>query len=155
MRQTPSTSDPERTLAVQIDPELTRLWQDYLKGRSPQLERTSETERRAQRWETLSKAQMPTLSEREEELGDLTLGQPLGQGGMGVVYLAWQQSIGREVAVKMLREETRDAATSQKLLDEARITASLAHPNVIPVHALGVSPSGDPLYVMKRVEGVS
>lgn len=78
----------------------------------------------------------------------------LGEGGMGVVHLAQQYPLHREVAVKTVRRGS-DARTIQALLHEAMITGYLEHPNVIPIHNVGRDESGEPLIVMKRVEGVT
>lgn len=81
--------------------------------------------------------------------------ETLGQGGMGVVRLATQLEIGREVAVKSLREDRRDAESTLALLREAWIAGSLEHPNVVPVYSLGLDKDGNPIIVLKRIEGVS
>lgn len=142
--------------ATDINPELTQIWEIYAKKHADDGEdRSSDANVRKHRWEKLSKTQLPTLGEDTKQLGDLHLQVPLGAGGMGVVYLAHQTSMNREVAVKVLRDDKKTPEQSQKLLEEARITASLAHPNIIPIHSLGVNAGGDPLYVMKRVEGMS
>jgi serine/threonine-protein kinase len=90
-----------------------------------------------------------------DEAPELRLGETLGEGGMGVVKVATQLSLGREVAVKLVRggeEPTRELAV-RSLLREARVTGALEHPNVIPVHALGCDSTGVPMLVMKRVHG--
>ncbi len=86
---------------------------------------------------------------------DLEVLRTLGEGGMGRVELARQRSLGREVALKTLKpgKETQRAVAS--LLHEARCTGSLEHPNIIPIHALGLDDEGRPALVMKRVEGVN
>lgn len=99
-----------------------------------------------------------TPSERAPASGaatraDLCLMSTLGEGGMGRVYLARQRSLGRDVAIKALKEHAKDTAASA-LLHEARLTGSLEHPGVIPVHALGLDDAGRPVLVMKRVDGV-
>ncbi|MDP3274884.1 MAG: serine/threonine-protein kinase [Deltaproteobacteria bacterium] len=86
---------------------------------------------------------------------DLIVQRVLGEGGMGRVLLATQQSLGREVALKVLKPEVSSASTVQALLSEARIAGSLEHPNIVPIHALGLDTQGRPLLVMKRIEGVS
>ena len=83
---------------------------------------------------------------------DLTVTATLGEGGMGRVHLARQQSLDRDVAVKTLKAEA-DLAAGIALAREARITGHLSHPGVIPVHAFGADDDGRPLLVMKRVEG--
>jgi hypothetical protein len=84
---------------------------------------------------------------------DLELRALLGEGGMGRVHVAFQRSLGREVAVKMLRAGAHETAASA-LLREAVVTGTLEHPGVVPVHALGVNEGGEPVLVMKRIEGV-
>ena len=90
----------------------------------------------------------PGLLSSEAEWGVPSL---LGRGGMGEVYSAEQRSIGRAIAMKMATSE----AGGDALLREARITGRLEHPNIVPVHVLGVDERGVPVMVMKRIEGVS
>jgi serine/threonine-protein kinase len=76
----------------------------------------------------------------------------LGEGGMGIVHLARQVALDRDVAVKTPRSgRGRDAAA--ELLREAWVTGALEHPNIVPVYTLGVDDSGAPQIVMKRIEG--
>jgi len=77
----------------------------------------------------------------------------VGKGGMGEVWRAVQRSLGREVALKRLT--TDDASAATQFLSEARVTARLAHSNIIPVHALGRSGDGRPMLAMKLVKGTS
>ena len=70
----------------------------------------------------------------------LRLGRTLGEGGMGLVRLAEQRVLHREVAVKTLKEH-HDLSV-RKLLQEAWITGSLEHPNVVPIHDLGIDEDG-------------
>lgn len=83
----------------------------------------------------------------------LVLGDVLGQGGMGVVHVAEQRSLRREVAVKRLAAGADESALAS-LLKEAWIGGLLAHPNVAPVHAL-TELDGAPAVVMKRIRGSS
>jgi eukaryotic-like serine/threonine-protein kinase len=87
--------------------------------------------------------------------GDLSVLSTIGQGGMGVVFLATQRSVGREVAVKAVREDRRGDHARQGLLCEGWIAGRLEHPNIVPIHALGVDEDGFPMLVMKRIEGVT
>ncbi len=84
---------------------------------------------------------------------ELSLLELLGEGGMGKVYLAMQRSLGRKVAVKTVKDALSERAVAA-LCDEAVVTGRLAHPNIIPVHALAQDDEGRPLLIMKRVEGV-
>lgn len=81
-------------------------------------------------------------------------GAIIGEGGMGVVREGIQTALGRTVAIKTLKPGRRDAIAARDLLREAWITGSLEHPNVVPVHQLGVDADGAPMLVLKRVEGV-
>ena len=84
---------------------------------------------------------------------ELEVRSVLGEGGMGRVFLAWQRSLDREVAIKTLREHA-SPADHDALLSEGAVTGYLEHPAIIPVHALGVHDDGRPVLVMKRVDGV-
>ncbi|MFO0905424.1 MAG: protein kinase [Pirellulales bacterium] len=78
----------------------------------------------------------------------------IGRGGVGVVYLARQSSIDRDVAIKMLRRDrTDDPANRDKFLAEAVVTGDLDHPNIVPIYDLGTDPNGALFYSMKRVQG--
>jgi len=87
--------------------------------------------------------------------GDLTLREVIGEGGMGVVHVAHQSSLLRDVAVKRLRPLGASPARLASFVREARITGALEHPNIVPIHALFADDSGTPLIVMKRVRGRS
>lgn len=78
----------------------------------------------------------------------------LGQGGMGVVKLARQVALDRQVAVKTLRE-ARAAGDVEALLSEAWLAGSLEHPGILPIYALALDADGLPVVVMKRIEGVT
>jgi serine/threonine-protein kinase len=89
---------------------------------------------------------------------DFVVGRLLGEGGMGIVQLARQRSLQRDVALKRLREDEPGGASAghvEALLREATYTGYLEHPNIVPVHALGRDERGRPLLVMKRIEGTT
>jgi serine/threonine-protein kinase len=77
----------------------------------------------------------------------------IGAGGMGEVERAEDRDIGREVAIKRLLPEAANAAGLARFVDEVRIVGSLEHPNVVPVHDVGVDADGRYFFVMKYVEG--
>jgi len=77
----------------------------------------------------------------------------LGSGGMGVVHQATQHSLDRKVAYKRLHANAADEH-ARLLLQEALITGALDHPNIVPVHAVGLDTDGRPAFVMKEVDGV-
>ncbi len=70
----------------------------------------------------------------------------LGRGGMGVVYLARDTTLDREVALKIVDRPSGAG-------NEARIIARLEHPGIVPVHDFGELPDGRLFYAMKRVRG--
>jgi eukaryotic-like serine/threonine-protein kinase len=84
----------------------------------------------------------------------LALERTLGEGGMGVVRLATQQTLGRKVAVKGLKPGHRDDRIIMHLLREAWVTGGLEHPNVVPVYDIEIDGDGIPVIVLKRIEGV-
>jgi len=85
----------------------------------------------------------------------------LGAGGMGVVELAFDTVLGREVALKRCRSRRLDetvasyAVRLRTFRREAAITAQLEHPGIVPVHDVGVAALGEPAFVMKRLDGES
>jgi eukaryotic-like serine/threonine-protein kinase len=81
--------------------------------------------------------------------------QKVGEGGMGVVYKGYQESLGRYVAVKVLRRElAQDEQFIIRFRQEARAVAKLSHPNVLHVYDAGVV-DGVHYIVMDYVEGGS
>mgnify|MGYP002629194182 CR=1 FL=1 len=78
----------------------------------------------------------------------------LGEGGMGLVFMARQRSIDREVALKMLKPKTaKDPEQRAKFLTEAVVTGDLDHPNIVPIYDVGASADDALFYAMKKVEG--
>jgi eukaryotic-like serine/threonine-protein kinase len=76
------------------------------------------------------------------------------RGGLGEVYVAQDDELHREVALKQIRNRHADDPQSQaRFLVEAEITGKLEHPGVIPVYGLGHDPSGRPFYAMRLVRG--
>src|SRR5262249_48717064 len=84
------------------------------------------------------------------KIGRCEILRPLGEGGMGVVYLAHDPGLDRPVALKLLRPELR--AVQVRLLREGQAVARLAHPSIVRVFDIGAE--GDDLFVaMEYVEG--
>ena len=90
-----------------------------------------------------------------KRIGDFAIREPIGIGGMSHVYRAVQEPLGRDVALKLLRD---DLVTSERarlrFMREASITASLDHPNIVPVYAAGES-QGTIYLAMKLLRGRS
>jgi serine/threonine-protein kinase len=78
----------------------------------------------------------------------------IGRGGMGAVYRAVNERIGRAVALKVLYEgHERGSESEQRFLREARIAGSLGHPNIVEIFDLGHLENGTPYQVMELLEG--
>jgi tetratricopeptide (TPR) repeat protein len=78
----------------------------------------------------------------------------LGRGGMGEVVRGHDLHMGRDLAVKVLREEHKgEPRLVQRFLAEGRIHGRLQHPGIVPVHELGELPDRRPYFTMKLVEG--
>lgn len=86
---------------------------------------------------------------------EYALGPTIGEGGMGIVRLAAQAGLRRDVAIKTLRDENHSETDRLGLLHEALVTGGLEHPNIVPIYALSQTADGAPAIVMKRIEGVS
>jgi len=100
-------------------------------------------------------AQLPELEvgrDAQDPRGELFRIGSLGAGGMGVVELAGQRALDREVAIKHPYGHASQSEIAT-LLHEARIAGRLEHPNIVPVHAIGRDPKLGPVVVMKRVRG--
>lgn len=86
--------------------------------------------------------------------GRYALGQELGRGGGGVVYLGADRSLRRSVALKVLSPElVTDPTRVQAFVEEAIITGGLEHPNIVPAYDLGCSSALGIYYTMKRLTG--
>jgi serine/threonine-protein kinase len=85
--------------------------------------------------------------------GRYQLKQKIGEGGMGTVFIAHDSELQREVAVKMLAPNLiNDAEVVERFEREARLTAGLDHPNIIPVYDVGRH-EARPFIVMKLLQG--
>jgi serine/threonine protein kinase len=88
--------------------------------------------------------------------GNFELKKIIGQGGAGRVFLAFDRSIGREVALKEVLPAKLDKSRDyhlKRFIREAKISGRLQHPGVVPVYELTKKPDGTYFYVMKYVEG--
>ncbi|MCK6445712.1 MAG: serine/threonine-protein kinase [Planctomycetes bacterium] len=90
-----------------------------------------------------------------ERLGEFRLLERLGGGGMGVVYRAVQESLGRVVALKLIRpEQLYFPKARERFHREAEAAARLQHPGIVPVHTVGET-QGIPYIVMEFVPGAT
>ena len=88
-----------------------------------------------------------------QQLGDFRIIREIGHGGMGVVYEAEQESLGRQVALKVLSPTTLDSPKSiRRFRREAETVARLHHTNIVPVFGVG-DEKGLHYYVMQLIDG--
>ena len=93
------------------------------------------------------------MFERGTALGHYEVLSPLGKGGMGEVYRAKDQKLGREVAIKVLPDAFgQDPVRVARFKHEARAAAALNHPNICAIHEVG-DHEGQPFIVMELLKG--
>jgi tetratricopeptide (TPR) repeat protein/predicted Ser/Thr protein kinase len=115
--------------------------------------RPDDEDRRAKE---LVKARLFRSKARPVKIGRFTILDRLGEGGMGVVYTAYDDQLDRKIAVKVLRGEAtrQDSMGRTRLLREAQAMARLSHPNIVTVHEVG--DHEDQIYIaMEFVRGQS
>src|SRR6185369_3366645 len=78
----------------------------------------------------------------------------LGEGGMGVVYLAKRPDLGSQVAIKVLRDAWLSPARRERFAGEQRTLAQLKHPSIAQLYDADTLEDGTPWFVMEHVEGV-
>lgn len=104
----------------------------------------------------------PSLADDDREFGEAVVGpryrilRPFAVGGLGAIYVAYDEALRREVALKELKSTNADHASFRaQFLKEARITALLDHPGIVPIYSLGTYSDDRPFYAMKLVKGKS
>ncbi len=99
----------------------------------------------------------PKSSETSKLSGQTTRYQLIGElarGGMGAIFQGRDLDLGRDLAVKVIREEHRDDPEMvRRFVEEAQIGGQLQHPGIVPVHELGRLPDGRLFIAMKLVRG--
>lgn len=87
------------------------------------------------------------------QFGPYRIERTLGEGGMGVVYLAAREDLGNRVAIKILRDAWLSPARRERFASEQRTLAQLNHSSIARLYDADTSPDGTPFFVMEYVEG--
>jgi len=128
--------------AIDVDPTLLPLRDDT----RPELaQRIKEAV-----WQRLVPSATPIM-EHAGRIGRFVVLEPIGRGGMGVVYAVYDEQLDRRVALKLLGHESAPGLRA-RLQREARALARLSHPNVVPVFEVGEH-EGQLFIVMEYVQG--
>src|SRR5438128_8357987 len=90
----------------------------------------------------------------DQTFGPYRLKEALGQGGMGVVYLAEREDLGSVAAIKILRDAWLSPDRQERFASEQRTLAQLNHPAIARLYDADTLPDGTPWFVMEYVEGV-
>ncbi|MBZ5599014.1 MAG: serine/threonine-protein kinase [Acidobacteriia bacterium] len=89
-----------------------------------------------------------------KEIGPYRIKEVLGEGGMGVVYLAERDDLGNRVAIKILRDAWLSPARRERFASEQRTLAQLNHPGIARLYDADTLADGTPWFAMEYVEGV-
>lgn len=99
---------------------------------------------------------LPQLSFEEDGVPnpDFSHLQKIAEGGIGELFTAYQTALSREVVVKRLKPSRIKPKYVRMLIQEAQVSGTLEHPNIVPIHLLGRDRQDQLVLVMKRVNGV-
>ena len=100
----------------------------------------------------VAQAELQPTRPMPSQLGDFRIVGELGRGGMGVVYEAIQESLGRKVALKVVHQVQLDGRRLERFHREAQAIARLHHTNIVPIFAVGEH-DGLPYYAMQYIRG--
>lgn len=91
-----------------------------------------------------------------DSVGRFRILRPHARGGIGEVFLAFDQELNREVALKEIQSRhLRDESCRERFIREAEVTGGLEHPGIVPVYSLGHHGDGRPYYAMRFIRGDS
>lgn len=99
--------------------------------------------------------QIKRQSTSDIDFDDFEVIGELGRGGMGIVYVARQKSLNREIALKVISTKQNQGEMQKRFISEAIVTADLDHPNIVPIHTLSEDKRGQISIAMKKVNGMS
>src|SRR5450830_1336824 len=95
-----------------------------------------------------------SFSNTPPEFDHYTISRVLGEGGMGLVYLANDRRTGLPVAIKVMSGRASEPDLEARILEENRILSALAHPNIVRCYEITQSRDGIPSIVVEYVDGV-
>ena len=145
---------PSRDELLALHPDLAKDLADYFADEE-QFHRLTEPMRKRHGAPTADPAGADAHDPFDAEFGDYELLEPIGRGGMGVVFKARQPSLGRMVAVKMVRAGRLATAEDVKRFhNEVEAVADLDHPRIVPIYEVGKHEGRD-YFAMKLIEGPS
>jgi len=104
---------------------------------------------------TISRRRLSAAELKLKQLGQYTLEEKIGEGGMGVVYRARHALMRRDTAVKLLLPDRAEPEAIQRFEREVCLTCQLTHPNTIQVYDYGHTPDGIFYYVMEYLRGLN
>jgi serine/threonine protein kinase len=138
--------DAELQKRIQAQPEATSIYKGF-EAMHSQLQQM--------RVMTLTPGGMSprTNASLPEKLGNFKVLGKIGEGGMGLVLKAFDPSLGRVVAIKLLKNQKGNIPQQQRFQREAQTIARLKHDNIVQVYALEFSAEGDPFIVMEYLPG--
>ena len=89
----------------------------------------------------------------EDEKQRFTMLNKIGQGGMSHVYRVFDRDIGRAIAVKSIKLDKSNPVNFKRALNEMQIAGQLEHPNILPLHDVGIDDNNNLFFSMKLVKG--
>jgi eukaryotic-like serine/threonine-protein kinase len=105
-------------------------------------------------YNTQSSSSPASVSPHAENTNRFRIVREHARGGLGVVYVAEDTTLRREVVVKQIRRDRLgEPIFRDKFVLEAKVTGNLEHPGIVPVYALGTDASGSPYYAMRFIRG--
>jgi serine/threonine-protein kinase len=144
--------DPRRSLSALPCPDSTRQMLEQIADVDVQASMAHLTPNRP----TMADTGPASLPPRSDSGPRYRILRPHARGGLGEVFVALDEELHREVALKEMQDRyAADPASRARFLLEAEVTGRLEHPGVVPVYGLGISADGRPYYAMRFIRGDS